>query len=89
MSEQSEQNVSMEINESDNASSETESKRVQITPEQLEEILKKDVSVSLRLLYNFKNIIDVMCTRGALKASEMSGVGLLYNDLQKIITDNL
>ena len=89
MSEQSEQNVSMEINESDNASSETESKRVQITPEQLEEILKKDVSVSLRLLYNFKNIIEVMCNRGALKAGEMSGVGLLYNDLQKIITDNL
>ena len=86
-----EQNVSMDISDasSSNASNETESKGKQITPEQLEEILNKDVSVSLRLLYNFKNIVEVMCNRGALKASEMSGVGQLYNDVQKIITDNL
>lgn len=89
MSEQTkDKNVSMKISDA-SSTTEKESKEKQITPEQLEEILNRDVSVSIRLLYNFKNILEVMCTRGALKAGEMSGVGQLYNDIQKIITDNL
>ena len=92
---QTTENVTMQINDTEptlpkNVTqndtqnvTQNESEKRQVTPEELEQILSKDVNVSLRLVYNFKNILEVMCARGALKAGEMAGVGQLYNDIQK------
>ena len=89
-----EPNVSMEINDASKEAvteqasvSEPTTKR--LTPEELEQLLNKDVNISLRLVYNFKNIVEVMTNRGAIRASEMAGVGQLYNDLQKLLSDNV
>ena len=60
-----------------------------LTPEELEQLLSKEVTMSLRVVYNFKNIIEVMTNREPTRASEMAGVGQLYNDLQKLLSDNV
>ena len=83
-------NVSMQINDVPEAEAQTEAPKTrQLTTEELEKVLNKEVTVNLRTIYNFKNIMEVMCARGALKANEMAAVGLLYNDVQKIISENL
>ena len=90
---QTTENVTMQINDAEKnetpSSPKNEPEKRQLTPEELETLLAKDVNVSLRLIYNFKNILEVMCGRGALKASEMAGVGQLYNDIKKLITNNV
>lgn len=86
---QTTENVTMQINDTEQNTAQNEPEKRQVTPEELEQILSKDINVSLRLVYNFKNILEVMCSRGALKAGEMAGVGQLYNDIQKLITTNL
>ena len=89
-----EPNVSMEINDAskqdtDEQSNVAEPTTKRLTPEELEQLLSKEVTMSLRVVYNFKNIIEVMTNRGAIRASEMAGVGQLYNDLQKLLSDNV
>lgn len=90
-----EPNVSMEINDASKEEAVAESTNVtepttkRLTPEELETLLNKEVNISLRLVYNFKNIVEVMTNRGAIRASEMAGVGQLYNDLQKLLSDNV
>ena len=43
-------------------------------------------ALSIGDLKNLSTILDVASTRGAFKASEMAGVGFLYNKLQAFLT---
>jgi len=43
-------------------------------------------ALSIGDLKNLTTILDVASTRGAFKASEMAGVGYIYNKLQAFLT---
>ena len=43
-------------------------------------------ALSIGDLKNLSTILDVASTRGAFKASEMAGVGYIYNKLQAFLT---
>jgi hypothetical protein len=43
------------------------------------------LALSIGDLKNLSTIIDVASTRGAFKANEMAGVGMLYNKLQAFL----
>lgn len=71
-----EENVSMNIDET---KTKNEAVTIEIDP-------STPVTVNVGLLNNMRNIISVISDRGAIKASEMYGVGLIYNGLTDIIS---
>lgn len=44
-----------------------------------------NTEMTLLDLFQMKKILDVVCTRGAVKADEMETVGKLYNKLSVIL----
>lgn len=76
-------NMTMEINETENSKS-NEVEQVQKTIN-----INKNVTINLGLLINFKRIIDVCVSRGAFKSEELSQIGSVIDTLNVIIKENI
>ena len=60
-----------------------------LTQEQQNELLSRELTVSVRVLVNVKRILDIVSSRGVFKGSEMSSVGSVYNELETLISSSL
>tara|TARA_X000000950_G_scaffold285334_1_gene390985 strand:- start:1 stop:294 length:294 start_codon:yes stop_codon:yes gene_type:complete len=76
MSTENAENVQMNVSESGTTPETTQQKQVDVnTP----------VNVTLQLLLNFRNIVDVSTSRGTFKSNELSSIGRVYDELVLII----
>ena len=76
MSTENAENVQMNVSEPGTTPETTQQKQVDInTP----------VNVTLQLLLNFRNIVDVSTSRGTFKSNELSSIGRVYDELVLII----
>ena len=79
MSTENAENVQMNVSEpqtTETAPETTQQKQVDVnTP----------VNVTLQLLLNFRNIVDVSTSRGTFKSNELSSIGRVYDELVLII----
>ena len=64
-----------------------DSKPEKTVEERKNEIPNQNVSVSLILLNNIKSILSIIGDRGAIKTSEMYGVGRVYMELEEVINN--
>jgi len=55
------------------------------TTQQKQVDVNTPVNVTLQLLLNFRNIVDVSTSRGTFKSNELSSVGRVYDELVLII----
>ena len=70
------ENVQMNVSEPVPTPETTQQKQVDVnTP----------VNVTLQLLLNFRNIVDVSTSRGTFKSNELSSVGKVYDELILVI----
>jgi hypothetical protein len=60
-----------------------------LTQEEKQQLLNREVTVNLNLLLNARILIEVSNSRAAFKAGELSQVGIVYDELNKMVNDNL
>jgi hypothetical protein len=92
------ENLNMNINEveentspdivNETTENETNNRRT-LTQEEKQQLLNREVTVNLNLLLNARILIEVSSSRAAFKAPELSQVGIVYDELNKIVNDNL
>jgi hypothetical protein len=58
-----------------------------LTQEQVKKVLETSVSVKVSFLSQLEKIINVCSKRGAFEASELKGVGLVYDTLTGAIEE--
>ena len=78
MSTENAENVQMNV-------SETTPETTPETTQQKQVDVNTPVNVTLQLLLNFRNIVDVSTSRGTIKSNELSSVGRVYDELVSII----
>lgn len=64
-----------------------DSKSKKTIEERKNEIPNQNVTVSFILLNNIKSILSIIGDRGAIKTSEMFGVGRVYMELEEVINN--
>ena len=76
-------------NENENENVNDTNNRRTLTQEEKQQLLNREVTVNLNLLLNARILIEVSNSRAAFKAGELSQVGIVYDELNKIVNDNL
>ena len=80
MSTENAENVQMNVSESGTTPETTPE-----TTQQKQVDVNTPVNVTLQLLLNFRNIVDVSTSRGTFKSNELSSIGRVYDELVLII----
>lgn len=68
-------------------SEETKTAQIELTEEQVKQVLETTVSVKISLIRQMANLIDVCQKRGAFQSSELEGVGGLFTTLNGAINE--
>lgn len=84
-----ENTVPVNENENENETVNDTNNRRTLTQEEKQQLLNREVTVNLNLLLNARILIEVSNSRAAFKAGELSQVGIVYDELNKIVNDNL
>jgi len=85
---QTQENMTMSIEDSENLPTKEELKQVAPTSTQTIDITKS-VTTNLGLLVNLKRIVDICVARGAFRSEELSQVGSVIDTLNVVIKENV
>ena len=85
---QSQENITMNINETEELPIKEEITEEAPSKQQTIDI-SKNVTANLGLLVNLKRIVDVCVSRGAFKSEELTQVGSVVDTLNAVIKENL
>jgi hypothetical protein len=82
------ENMTMNISESENLPTKDEVHQVAPANQQTIDITK-NITINLGLLVNLKRIVDVCVSRGAFRSEELSQVGSVIDTLNVVIKENI